>query len=331
MAEVQFLRALALLFFIVALVALLALRVGGCRGPARAIVINGETVCYVRDEGAAEQVRRKLIEQAKGDLTGDASIEEKWEVVRPKVVPVDEAVKQLQGRVHVQLEAVGIEVNGQIIAYLPTESEAKRVLDMVKQHYVPEGERLLEPPKFREKVRLVPATTRPEKVEHDLQKAVDKLLAAGGERTYTVRAGDYPAAVAKRFGMSLKQLYALNPGIKGRDLKVGQKLRIVSKEPRLTVVTVREIKVRKEIPPPEEPVETDALLKGEKRVVREGEPGEKVLTLRAVFENDKRIKAQILEDRTIKKPVSRRVMVGTREPTPTTPSTGGASRDSAGH
>ncbi len=314
MAELHFLRALSLLFFVVALVALLALRVGGCRGPARAILVNGETVCYVHDERAAEEVRRRVVSQALGDLGGEAGIEERWEVVRPKTVSVDEAVELLQGLVRVQVEAVGIEVEGTVLVCLPTETQAQQALQLLKQHYTPQGERLLEQPKFRQKVRMLPETVRPEEVVRDVEKAAEKLIASGGERIYTVNRGDHPSKIAQAFGMSVQALFQLNPGIKGRDLRVGETVRVSSDKPLLTVVTVREVKVRKQTPPPEQVVETDSLLRGEKRVVREGEPGEKVLTLKAVFENDKRVKAQTLDERVIKQPEARRVMVGTREP-----------------
>lgn len=319
-AELHFLRALSLLFFVVALVALLALRMGGCRGPARAILVNDETVCYVRDERAAEEVRRRIVSQALGDLTAEAGIEERWEVVRPKTVSVDEAVELLTGLVHVQVEAVGIEVEGTVLVCVPTETQAEQALQLVKQHYTPQGERLLEQPKFRQKVRLVPQTVRPQEVTRDVEKAAEKLIASGGERIYTVKRGDNPSKIAQAFGMSVQELFRLNPGLRGRDLKVGETVKVSSDKPLLTVVTVRELKVRKPVPPPEQVVETDSLPRGEKRVVREGEPGEKVLTLRAVFENDKRVKAQTLDERVIKQPEARRVMVGTREPAVAAPS-----------
>ncbi len=316
MAELQFLRALALLLFVIALVALLSLRMGGCGGPARAIVIDGNTVCYVRNEGAAEEVRRRIVEKATGGLAVEAGIEERWEVVRPKVVSVDEAVQILEKLVHVQVEAVGIEVDGKVVICLPTESLAEQALHLVKAHYAGGSERLLEPPKFREKIRLVPQTVRPEEVETDVGKAAERLIAGGRERTYTVRRGDHPSKIASAMGMSVEELFALNPGLKGRNLRVGETVKVTSGKSLLTVVTVREVQVRSEIPPPVQIIETDTLKRGEQRVVREGEPGEKLITLRAVFENEKRVRAEKIEERVIKPPEPRRVMVGTGEPEP---------------
>jgi LysM repeat protein len=313
-AEIHFLRALSLLLFVVALVALLALRVGGCHGPARAIVVDNQVVCYVPDEAAAEKVRRRIIAQACGNISKDGWIEERWEVVRPKVVSVDEAVNLLQQRVHVQVEVVGIEVDGTVVLYLPSETMARQALELVKAHYSQGAERLLEPPKFREKIRIVPQTVRPENVILDVDKAAQLLVAQGSERIYTVQRGDHPSKIASKFGMTTRKLLDLNPNIKGRDLRVGESIKVASAKPAITVVTVRELQARKPIPPPEETVRTNSLPYGQKQVAREGEPGEKIVTLRAVFENDRRVKAQTVSERVIKEPVPRRVMIGTAPP-----------------
>lgn len=45
-------------------------------------------------------------------------------------------------------------------------------------------------------------------------------------RTYTVRPGDTPSAIAERTGVPLEQLEALNPDIDPQQLSPGQRLRL---------------------------------------------------------------------------------------------------------
>lgn len=45
-------------------------------------------------------------------------------------------------------------------------------------------------------------------------------------RTYTVRPGDTPSAIAERTGIALEQLEALNPDIDPQQLSPGQRLRL---------------------------------------------------------------------------------------------------------
>ncbi len=50
--------------------------------------------------------------------------------------------------------------------------------------------------------------------------------ASGGVTTYTVQAGDYPEAIAQRFGITTEELLAANPGIDPSSLSIGQVLKI---------------------------------------------------------------------------------------------------------
>lgn len=57
---------------------------------------------------------------------------------------------------------------------------------------------------------------------------VRHLVADSGTQTYRIRSGDTLSAIAKRFGMSLKRLQALNPGLDPRRLRPGQQISIGS-------------------------------------------------------------------------------------------------------
>jgi LysM repeat protein len=46
--------------------------------------------------------------------------------------------------------------------------------------------------------------------------------------TCTVRAGDTPAAIARKYGVKLDALLAANPGLNPKRLKVGQSITIPS-------------------------------------------------------------------------------------------------------
>jgi LysM repeat protein len=310
-AEVRFLRAVLLLCIVVLLVLLAAMRVGGCGRPVRALMVDGKLACYVPNEAAAERVRKGLLEEALGGLKNPAAIRERWEVVRPRVLSADEAMKLLRDKVHVQIEAFGIEVDGKVLLAVPTEADARQVLEMVKARFAPDRETLLAPPRFRQTVRLVHAVVASEELYRDPAKAVERLLGTGGQTYHTVRAGDNPSKIAARYGMKLTDLWSLNPGLRGRDLKAGEKVLVSTSRPVLSVVTVREVTDRRPIPPPEEVERTAALPEGERKVVDEGEPGEKLVTLKATYENERRVKAQVLSERVIKQPRPRKVLLGT--------------------
>lgn len=309
-AEVRFLRAVVLLCLIVLLVMFAALRVGGCSGPGRAIVVNGQIVCYVRGERAAERVRKQLIANAAGGLHSRAAIKETWEVVKPKVLSVDQAVKLLAGKVHVLIEGTAVQVEGKTLVIVPGKDEANQVLNLVMARYAPPDEKVLEKPQFLEKVKLADVVVPQDRVTSDPQKAVEKLVGASGDRYHTVVKGDNPSHIAHEYGMTLHQLYALNPGLHGRNLSVGEKIKVASTKPALTVVTVREITTRQPVPQPEQVTSSTTLPPGERKVIDPGDPGEKLITLKTTYHNDKRVKAQVLTERVIKQPTPKKVVVG---------------------
>jgi LysM repeat protein len=57
-------------------------------------------------------------------------------------------------------------------------------------------------------------------------EAEDRPRRRSGPRTYRVRAGDTPSAIAERTGVPLEQLQELNPDIDPQQLSPGQRLRL---------------------------------------------------------------------------------------------------------
>lgn len=49
---------------------------------------------------------------------------------------------------------------------------------------------------------------------------------APGSRTHTVKQGDYPATIAKQYGIKLESLLAANPGLDPKRMKIGQTVTI---------------------------------------------------------------------------------------------------------
>ncbi len=298
------------------------------RGLGCQITIDGQPVCIVPSEAVAEKVRQRIIRDAVGDAECNAFIKERWVVKPPQIVDEERAYQLLKDKVHVVVEAYAIRVNGKPVVYLPTEADARQAIALLLRRYETSGPgELVGKPKFREQVDIALARVDAAKLVKTPEAAVEALL-SGGEKYYTVKKGDYPAKIAQKCGISLSELYALNPDIKGKDLRAGQKLVIARSKPRVTVVTVRELTVRKPIAPPVEKVRTYSLPAGQTKVVSPGEAGEKLLTLRATFENDRRVKAQVIRESVLKPPKPQKVLVGIAQHPSSRPA-GSASRGSA--
>lgn len=53
---------------------------------------------------------------------------------------------------------------------------------------------------------------------------------AAGSTTYTIAAGDTFWSISQRFGLSVDQLKAANPGVDPSKLQIGQKINLVARQ-----------------------------------------------------------------------------------------------------
>ena len=75
------------------------------------------------------------------------------------------------------------------------------------------------------------ATPVPSAASLSNTNTVDRLVAGGAApRTHTVKPGETPAAIAKRYGLRVNVLLAANPRIEARRLQVGQTLVLPSRQ-----------------------------------------------------------------------------------------------------
>jgi LysM repeat protein len=314
----------ALAVAVVVIIVLVALLAGSANRARRArmIGLDGQGVCLVRDQAAARSVREYLLRCGRGALPGKATFAQRWEEVvvtsrdqRP--LSVAEAVQLLQPRVTVLVEAAAIVVDGAISVKLPTPDLANEALGAVKALYVREGERIVTQ-RYRDDVTVRPVTVPPAEIVGDVTKAVAAIARAKREpESYPVKAGDVPDKIAAKHGMKLAELYALNPGLKGRNISAGERLTVSTARPLVTVVTVKDVTRKEAFEAPLERVLSPNVPKGKEVVERPGTPGERVVSEQQTCENRRVVRRTILQQAITVQPVAKRVLVG--PPTPGSP------------
>ncbi len=284
---------------------------------ARAIVVDNEICCLVASQRDAETVRQRLVGAAKGQLPGEACIEQKWEdetwaVDERPVLSVDEAVEALKDKVSVKVEAAAINVNGVNIAILASENLAQKVLDTLKSQYIGDDAATVVSQKLVPEVNVCASGERPESISTDIRKVVGQLTQVRRQpKVYVVKAGDFPEKIASAHHLSVGELYQANPGLKGRTIHPGEKLKVGVAVPAITVVTVLEATCEESIPPPVNQQHSPALKRGEKRVSFPGKAGRRKVTYRIKKHNDKQVAKEVVEQQTIEEPQPKRVLIGT--------------------
>ena len=142
------------------------------------------------------------------------------------------------------------------------------------------------------------------------------------EKIYTVQNGDTLWAIAQKNDLTFKELCALNPNFKGAPLtetsniQVGDQL-IVTKQEAMLEVRITKIEVRQEeIPFTTETPQSNEYTKGTTKTLQEGENGLRNVTLKNVYDtNGTLVEQTVLSTETVKEPVNKKVVVGTKKVT----------------
>ena len=145
------------------------------------------------------------------------------------------------------------------------------------------------------------------------------------EKIYTVQTGDTLWAIAQKNDLTFKELCALNTDFKGAPLtetsniQVGDQL-IVTKQEAMLEVRITKIEVRQEeIPFSTETTQSNEYNKGTTKTLQEGENGLRNVTLKNVYDtNGNLVEQTVLSTETVKEPVNKKVVVGTKKVTNST-------------
>ena len=200
-------------------------------------------------------------------------------------------VASIAGALTYNVEAAVITVDGERLAALKNIPEAEAIRDNILESYVQEGSVIIEKG-FVEDFEI-----RLEFIEQneltDTDRAYRELTATtGAELIHTVRGGDTLWQISLDSGMSLDELYELNPGLTS-NIRDGQEIVMITQKPVLSVRTVEEVKYTEVIPKKTEYIQNSSQLKTYSRVIQQGRDGQQDVTAHIIringFTTDKEI------------------------------------------
>lgn len=242
------------------------------------------------------------------------------EGARPELAPLDgarleRALADLV-RFDVAVEGYVIEIDGRPTAVLADRASAEATIAEISRYYKAMAEKALQGTvtsvQIKEDVSIRP---QPTAIENILSKEEALTLLRRGtleERLYQVKPGDSFWSIARSIGMRVEDLMAANPGKDPELLQPGETLSTVVPKPYLTVRTVEKASVTQEIPFATEVRKLDSLWPWERKVLRPGSSGKKVVTYEIVRDNGRETARKTLSEVVLSEPTSQVVAVGTR-------------------
>lgn len=296
---------------------------------ALAVQVNGQTVGYVANETVFNLAREDV--QQRINYSGTEKKE--WTIEPTYTISVGHTVMDENEMANAILSSASDEISTGTALYLDGKLTAVCADGSSLRGYISS---LLEPYEDQENSNVTVGFNKSVDLEEgiyfnesfmDFQDVVNKLSGVQqAEKIYKVQAGDTLWAIAQKNDLTFKELCALNTNFKGAPLtetsniQEGDEL-IVTKEEATLEVRITKVETRQEeIPYSTETTESKDLNKGVTRTTQEGENGLRNVTMRNVYDtNGTLLEQTILSTETIKEPVNKKVVVGTKKA-----STGGA-------
>jgi murein DD-endopeptidase MepM/ murein hydrolase activator NlpD len=283
------------------------------------LTIDGKEVAVVNGEGIVNQT----IDQIKSDLEESgmpiAGYDNQIAYIKGNTRgkdPISETSLHalLKDELNWQTECWKIKIDGKPDLYMQSEDAAKQALKLIKEYYLPdEGiTQELEKIAFVEEVSIqkelssIVTLHTPETAVEAMVKGLNKII------QHTVVKGDTLWAIALDNNMTVDELKEINTELTSDFLKLGQSLNLVKVEPLLTVVATIKTTAEEKIQYKTTYESDDTLWRGQQRVKKSGEYGQREVTYRITRENDHEINREILQENIITEPVTQIVLQGTK-------------------
>ena len=290
---------------------------------------NGRTLGIVREQRDVLEILEMVSEELSLEYGSSIVIDPETDITFNPVISygkdiddADTVLKRFTYMGDIQAQAYGIVVDGERVATVESEKIAKDVLEAIKEIYTKGKEDKYEYVGFAEDVKIEAYNTTLANVSS--KSAALKKIKSGGQQevTYTVKAGDTLYGICDKLDVSLKELKKMNPKItETMTLHIGDKFVTQQEIPLITVETV-EVSVFAEA------IEYDTITKksgsyyeGESVVTQAGKNGKARVTARLTKQNGKTVAREDLSVETIKEPVNKVVVKGTK-PVPPKKGTG---------
>jgi len=281
------------------------------------LVVNGQTIGMVASVDKGQQIIDDIL-QKRGQGIGKAAKTHdliEYQAVRVKKVELlglTSTDKQLQSVLNSYIEGSALEIAGTQIAILPNQGDVDTLLKLYQDNYTkPSDTNKVTSVEFSESI-----ATKPVEAQLAQVKTIDQAMKAltGGKiatTEYTAQENDSWWLIARKNDMKTSEVLASNPGMtENSKIQTGQKIKIVSASPYLTVMSKGTI-TSTETMAHEVVTTIDTELASGDTVIKEpGSDGTKVVTYAYTQKNGQDISKQVIEEKVTKQPVLEAVSKG---------------------
>lgn len=267
------------------------------------IYIDQQYIGKTLNEHLVTEVQDQMIDQVAKDFDRNAiSLKNEISQVTETVFNLQSfeglTADKMQQSLDIQVEGLQLMVNDQKKVIVKDNQAFEQIKEQVKKKHVSEeewaalqadqpaeietGKWFIQSVDFSQEWKTEAVVASPEEFS-TVEEAVKELTEGKVATTYTVESGDTWDSIAEMHEIKVATLQELNPG--QTEVSVGQELILKPAQEAVQVQVKYATKQTVEIPFEKEEKKDSTLLKGEDKVVQEGQKGEAVETLEVVKVN----------------------------------------------
>lgn len=279
---------------------------------------NGEDLGIVAEEGAydeAEKVLQQRITYVEGNETVTITPKLSVKVVKDttEIINPNQLADKMIGNTDSELiKAWGIYIDGQFIGAVENRDAIENSLAAILKRYDTTDAKLVKfvkPVDYKNGLYLKSSMVD----ENKLIRLINSDTNV--EVSYTVESGDSPSLIAQKNGITTRQLLELNPGLDSRCL-VGDKVVLSRRQPYMAVEVVKELSYSDVLPYETVKIEDNSQYKNIETVITKGQDGQRDVKAEVTYVNGYETGRVIISQNITKQPVTQKVSVGTKIPTP---------------
>ena len=287
---------------------------------------NGKTLGVVKDKEDVLKITSLVQTALTQDRDVEVVIDEEDDIQFKRValigssLHVDTSEDVLRRMTYVgDINVIGhcITVDGKSAAILDSKESAKAVLADIEDDFVKTGDNVVtESAKFQETIKIKEVNTHLNNLQS--KKEAKKILMTGGtiKTVHIIEKGETFAELAKKNGISEKELLAANPDVDPKKLEVGSELTIFKPGAMVHMEVSQLITANQKIKHKVIEKKTADMYEGDEEIQKEGRNGKRVVTSRIQTINGKEIENTAIVEIVELQPVTEVLLVGTAERPP---------------
>ncbi|MTI81378.1 MAG: LysM peptidoglycan-binding domain-containing protein [Firmicutes bacterium] len=218
-----------------------------------------------------------------------------------ELTDVTDIKEKLEQELTFKTSATAVYVNGKKEFLLANQSDAKKLINTIKDQYTEGTEKKTE---IIEQIDFEDVEALVDEVQ-TVKNSLEKVLQGSKSTTfYTVKSGDTLSGIASKHNVTLEQIQELNPEVNGL-IKIGQKIDINKAKPLINVQSSYTKEENKVIPFKAIVNKTAKLALGESKLAQQGRNGEKTLEYEIIKINGVKTSTKVVKETVIKQPVNK--------------------------